>query len=115
MVDMPKNKLEEKELNTNEIENYIEQSVAFSEIDNSIEKFNSIESTSENNENSDISNQEQISLESEENTEPINCLALTVKKDYNLSVVKNIVIKTLKNTWRVTVSIITLNFLKFLF
>lgn len=42
-----------------------------------------------------------------------NCLALTVKKDYSLSIVKNVVVKTLKNIWRVAVSIFTLNLIKF--
>lgn len=49
----------------------------------------------------------------EQNSEVVNCLALTLKKDYNLSIVKNVVIKTFKNTWRVAISFFTLNFLKF--
>lgn len=47
------------------------------------------------------------------NSEVANCLALTVKKDYSLSIVKNVFIKTLKNTWRIALSIFTLNILKF--
>ena len=42
-----------------------------------------------------------------------NCLALTVKKDYNLVIAKNVVLKTLKSTWKIVLSIFTLNFLKF--
>lgn len=47
------------------------------------------------------------------NSSITNCLALTVKKDYSLSIVKNVVVKTLKNIWRVAVSIFTLNLIKF--
>lgn len=48
-----------------------------------------------------------------ESSEVVNCLALTVKKDYSLSIVKNIALKTWKNFWRIAVSVFTLNFLKF--
>ena len=40
-----------------------------------------------------------------------NCLALTLKKDYHLSVFKNITFKAFKGTWRIAISIMTLNFL----
>lgn len=63
-------------------------------------------------ENFENNNKENISQENFENTETINCLALTIQKDYNLSIVKNVVLKTLKTTWKVAVSIFTLNFLK---
>lgn len=48
-----------------------------------------------------------------ENSEVVNCLALTVKKDYSLSIVKNVVIRTLKKIWKVAVSIFTLNLFRF--
>ena len=48
-----------------------------------------------------------------ENQEVANCLALTVKKDYNLSIVKNVVVKAFRNAWKIALSIFTLNFLKF--
>lgn len=89
--------------------------------------------TQENNSNQDnlIDNKndlqivENVSLENTENVEesPIeienqnpevaNCLALTVKKDYNLSIVKNVVVKAFRNAWKIALSIFTLNFLKF--
>lgn len=43
----------------------------------------------------------------------VNCLSLTVKKDYSLSIVKNIVVRTLKGTWRVSISIFLLNLFNF--
>lgn len=48
-----------------------------------------------------------------QNQNIVNCLALTVKKDYSLSIVKNVVVKTFKNIWKIAVSIFTLNLLKF--
>lgn len=50
-----------------------------------------------------------------ENSEISNCLALTVKKDYNIAVVKNVVVRTFKGIWKVAISIFTLNIIKFFF
>lgn len=47
------------------------------------------------------------------NSDVANCLALTVKKDYNLSIVKNVMLRTLKNAWRIALSVFTLNFFRF--
>ena len=47
------------------------------------------------------------------NQEFSNCLALTVKKDYSISVVKNIFVRTVKGIWKVAISIFTLNIIKF--
>lgn len=57
--------------------------------------------------------QEKSNTQEINSSEVVNCLALTVKKDYSLSIVKNVVVKTLKNIWRIAVSIFTLNLLKF--
>lgn len=43
--------------------------------------------------------------------EPTNCLALTVVKEYKLTVVKNVFKKSCKLTWKIALSIITMNFL----
>lgn len=48
-----------------------------------------------------------------DNAEVANCLALTVKKDYSLSIAKNVFFKTFKSFWKIAVSLFTLNFLKF--
>lgn len=61
----------------------------------------------------DFSETNNIETTDDSNSEVANCLALTVKKDYSLSIVKNVFIKTLKNTWRIALSIFTLNILKF--
>lgn len=57
--------------------------------------------------------QKEVSIQENNPSEVVNCLALTVKKDYSLSIVKNVVVRTLKNIWRIAVSIFTLNLLKF--
>ena len=43
--------------------------------------------------------------------EPTNCLALTVVKEYKLTVIKNIFKKSGRLTWKIALSIITMNFL----
>lgn len=44
-----------------------------------------------------------------------NCLALTIKKEYKLVAIKNVFIHSLKVTWKVIVSTVTLHFLKIFF
>ena len=41
-----------------------------------------------------------------------NCLALTVRKDYNLSIVKNSIFTTLRVSWKIAISTFILNILK---
>lgn len=43
--------------------------------------------------------------------ESTNCLALTVVKEYKLTVIKNVFKKSCKLTWKIALSIITMNFL----
>ena len=47
------------------------------------------------------------------NNEVANCLALTVKKDYNLSILKHVCVGALRSTWRISFAIFVLNILKF--
>ena len=57
-------------------------------------------------------NTELIDIDNENNIiEPTNCLALTVVKEYKLTVVKNVFKKSFKLTWKIALSIITMNFL----
>lgn len=44
-----------------------------------------------------------------------NCLALTVRKDYNLIIVKNIFTTTGRLSWKIVLSTIVLNFLRMIF
>ena len=66
----------------------------------------------------DLASEEENIIEKTEdiippNTEVANSLALTIKKDYNLAIAKNIFVKTLRSTWKIVLSVFTLNFLKF--
>ena len=86
--------------NTNEMDNLIDN-----KNDLQIEESGSLENT-ENAKESPVETENQ-------SPEVANCLALTVKKDYNLSIVKNVVVKAFRNAWKIALSIFTLNFLKF--
>lgn len=104
MVDISKNvkdNLESEELNSNiekqEI-NIVEDSIQGNTLENSLEDNNILNNKQDHEDaNADI----------------VNCLALTVQKDYSLAIAKNVVIKALKSTWKIVLSIFTLNFLKF--
>ena len=50
-----------------------------------------------------------------EKTAETNCLALTVRKNYNLSIVKNSIFTTLRISWKVALSTLVLNILKLFF
>lgn len=51
----------------------------------------------------------------EENINVENCLALTVIKDYKLVTVKKVAKKAVKDTFKVAISMIALNIIKFFF
>ncbi len=81
-----------------------------SEQDTDVSSTDIASGTIQNNTNNVSTN---IAESQEQDVNVVNCLALTVKKDYNLSIVKNVVVKTFKNFWKIAVSIFTLNLLKF--
>lgn len=51
----------------------------------------------------------------EKETVETNCLALTVRKDYNLSIFKNSIATTFRVSWKIAVSTFLLNLLKLFF
>jgi len=53
-------------------------------------------------------NNEDVQKFQEENT---NCLALTVRKDYKITVFKNMVGKGAKVSWKIALSLLVMNFL----
>ena len=76
------------------------------EIDVESEKLNYLDQTLDNTDNVEQENtsdknvtnldntiQEERTTQENESSEVVNCLALTVKKDYSLSIVKNVVVK----------------------
>ena len=54
----------------------------------------------------------QNNLEQKNETVETNCLALTVRKDYNLSIVKNTILTTFRFSWKIAFSTLILNILK---
>lgn len=56
----------------------------------------------------------ETSLNNDDIPEP-NCLALTVKKDYNLTIVKNVFTTTGRLSWKVILATIAINFLNMIF
>lgn len=108
--------LEKKELiNTNNLDIDIEQPEILYEnpdLDISSISIDCADEISDSNTDSlDSLVSEELRILDELNT--TNCLALTIKKDYKLIAVKNIFIKTLKISWKVIISTLTLNFIKF--
>lgn len=82
--------------------------------DNLIDNTNDLQIEENISLDDNIENIQESSTEAKnQNPEVVNCLALTVKKDYNLSIVKNVVVKAFRNAWKIALSIFTLNFLKF--
>ncbi len=47
----------------------------------------------------------------EKENEVSNCLALTVKEEYRIVVIKNVFKKSFRISWKIALSIITINFL----
>ena len=68
-------------------------------------------------ENFDLESNEQPStdLSTKDETANTNCLALTVRKSYNLSIVKNSIFTTLRVSWKVAISTFVINILKLFF
>lgn len=52
-----------------------------------------------------------MSNDTTNNNDVTNCLALTVVKDYKLTVFKNVLKKSCRISWKIALSIITMNFL----
>lgn len=66
----------------------------------------------EYNKNIDVPDSPINQNEDEEKTVETNCLALTVRKDYNLSIVKNTIFKTIRMSVKVAISTLILNLIK---
>lgn len=109
MVDIPnKVEIDVESENTNSLNKTLNTT-------DNIEQNNNQDNNTSTLNNVDVANvvQEKSNTQETNSSEVVNCLALTVKKDYSLSIVKNVVVRTLKNIWRIAVSIFTLNLLKF--
>lgn len=114
MVEQIHNEEINKELEPSpELENNIEDTTL--EISNNFiqdEKCNELEVKEQSSELSDFKNDE-ISTQNEDNQ--ANCLALTVRKDYNLTIIKNIFTTTGRMSLKVALSTFILNILRMFF
>ena len=97
------NQNEQKESNVTNVEDTCVLSKETSEIEENFDL----------DSNSDISSDDNMDTENEDNHS--NCLALTVRKDYNLSIVKNSIFTTLRVSWKIAISTFILNILKLFF
>ena len=108
--------------NDNEFSNSIEYNQKLDEclknvvISNNAENITNIvpnSITSQNN--TSISNLSTNEDENKEKTVGTTCLALTVRKDYNFSIAKNTVFKTIRMSIKVAISTLVLNLIKIFF
>ena len=108
--------------NNNEFSNSIEYNQKLDEclknvvISNNTENITNIEPNSiASQNNTSISNLASNEDENKEKTVETNCLALTVRKDYNFSIAKNTVFKTIRMSVKVAISTLVLNLIKIFF
>ena len=62
--------------------------------------------------NEDIKENEQSEQSEQKETAETNCLALTVRKNYNISIIKNSIFTSLRLSFKIAISTIALNILK---
>ena len=108
--------------NNNEFSNSIEYNQKLDEclknvvISNNTENITNIESNSITPQNnSSIFDLSSNGDENKEKKVETNCLALTVRKDYNFSITKNTVFKTIRMSVKVAISTLVLNLIKIFF
>lgn len=94
--------IDTEENNTKEIDS---DNIDLTSNDNNLKSENIL---SDENVNSKGNDEEKESIET-------NCLALTVRKDYNFSIAKNTVFKTIRMSIKVAISTFVLNLIKLFF
>lgn len=110
-----KNAILEENLNpSSELENNLENT--------NLEDFNNLAEDENHNslkledsslESLDLSNNETTMAQNEDNQ--ANCLALTVRKDYNITIIKNIFTTSGRMSLKIALSTLVLNFLRMFF
>lgn len=98
------------ETNTQDIEFTVDTIVKNTETTEFLEENNSPEISGTISSES-VNSNESVNIEIE-SANTTNCLALTIQKDHKLVAVKNVVIKSIRITWKVIVSTITLGIIK---
>ena len=101
-----------REKNTNNLES--EQQIELNETNINLEETN----VNTNSTNIEVSTESDINVENnieDSNNDISNCLALTVKKDYNLTIVKNVFTTTGRLSWKIALVTAIINILNMLF
>ena len=99
--------------NTQELNENISMSQEITDFDSVSNEISDIQTEINTNENVHIDTDANKNQEKE--TAETNCLALTVRKDYNLSIFKNGIVTTFRVSWKIAVSTFLLNLLKLFF
>ena len=107
------NHLDNDEIIENNVDEEINSDIILnSEESNLDEKIVSEDEVSDNIVQESNPNALEDSSSSKNETVETNCLALTVRKDYNLSIVKNTILTTFRFSWKIAFSTLILNILK---
>ena len=108
---------ENNNIDTNSYDNNIDGSSNIELASNNSTSEDLITTTSqeENSALSDTNPKNEMETTAEKETVETNCLALTVRKDYNFSIAKNTVFKTIRMSIKVAISTFILNLIKIFF
>ena len=98
---------------TEDIENFEDRKETDITLKTDIEYSNETISNNTEDVTANIVNDNENSYElCQKETAETNCLALTVRKDYNISIVKNTILTTFRFSWKIAFSTLVLNVLK---
>ena len=98
---------------TEDIENFEDRKETDITLKTDIESSNETISNNTEDVTVNIANDNENSYElCQKETAETNCLALTVRKDYNISIVKNTILTTFRFSWKIAFSTLVLNVLK---
>ena len=102
--------------NMNDLNNFSTEAISTSDLSVS----NELLSSTEVSVNTEIENSNELEgntkiEKDEKETVETNCLALTVRKDYNFAIAKNTVFKTIRMSIKVAISTLVLNVIKLFF
>lgn len=110
-TDLLENNLEKNTETSDNFSDYLESDLVLEVSDEMKENDSKILITSECSEKSQNTENVSNNIQTDTIAPDVNCLYLTVKKDYSLSIVKNKIKRAIKSSWKIAVSIFVLNFL----
>lgn len=101
--------------NNNELNNLNPDSISEISTIEEVEDSNTIEENTDTSSSTVSSVNTATFLENNSDTPEPNCLALTVRKDYNLTIIKNIFTTSGRMSLKIALSTLVLNFLRMFF